>query len=312
VLDITARGDRLYITGTVNGERVRRSTGLKVGQEAEARRLLTENMGPRVSECADEYIRSQRVGTTSQTYIRRFVDRFGPVRLGKIDVARVYAFFSTRKKAPETVRREIGAVQAMLNWSARANGVERTFNIQKPRAGEPRLRFLEQHEVQAMIENASSFFRPFVVGLFYSGMRRGELAGLVGRDMVNGQFIVATAKGRGGRVRHRSVPVHPEIESVLPTRPGPHDPLFVNEYGEAWVHDLTRINKLWKETASRAGVEDCVPHDARRTFASRLLESGVDIRTIAALLGHEDLSMLMRYAQVRGQRKVDVMSSLVY
>lgn len=79
--------------------------------------------------------------------------------------------------------------------------------------------------------------------------------------------------------------------------------VFLDENGKPWAEDVTRINKHWMAVCEAAGVVDCVPHDARRTFASMLLENDVDLRTIADLLGHSKLDLLMLYAQVRAPRK---------
>jgi len=47
-----------------------------------------------------------------------------------------------------------------------------------------------------------------------------------------------------------------------------------------------------------AGLEDFTWHCLRHTFASRLVMAGVDIRTVAELMGHRTLAMTMRYAHL--------------
>lgn len=55
----------------------------------------------------------------------------------------------------------------------------------------------------------------------------------------------------------------------------------------------------WKEILKSAGVDkDARVHDARHTAATLLLEEGVDIRVIQAVLGHSQLATTKRYTHI--------------
>jgi len=59
------------------------------------------------------------------------------------------------------------------------------------------------------------------------------------------------------------------------------------------------LSRLFHETADAAGIKKAVTlHALRHSFATHLLERGTDIRIIRALLGHEKLDMMARYARV--------------
>ncbi len=60
-----------------------------------------------------------------------------------------------------------------------------------------------------------------------------------------------------------------------------------------------QLNRLFHEAADAAGITKAVTlHSLRHSFATHLLERGVDIRIIQALLGHEKLDTTARYTRV--------------
>ncbi len=61
---------------------------------------------------------------------------------------------------------------------------------------------------------------------------------------------------------------------------------------------LKDIKKAWGEVLKDAGIENFRFHDLRHTFASKLAMNGVDLNAIRELLGHSDMSMVLRYAHL--------------
>ncbi|TAM33010.1 MAG: integron integrase [Nevskiaceae bacterium] len=85
------------------------------------------------------------------------------------------------------------------------------------------------------------------------------------------------------------------------------------ESGEIRRHHLDEsvIQKLIRRAAQKAGITRPVsPHVLRHSFATHLLESGYDIRTVQELLGHSDVSTTMIYTHVLNRSGRGVISPL--
>ncbi len=112
------------------------------------------------------------------------------------------------------------------------------------------------------------------------------------------QLLVAHGKG----AKERLVPLSPRLLQALRTywkkyRPATY--LFPGKTPDR-PYAATSIQKAIKASAQRAGIRKSVhPHVLRHSYATGLLEAGVDILTISRLLGHASFATTMIYLHVR-------------
>jgi site-specific recombinase XerD len=69
---------------------------------------------------------------------------------------------------------------------------------------------------------------------------------------------------------------------------------------------LTDIKTAWKQLllgVSGGPIEGFRVHDLRHTFASKLVQAGVDLNTVRELLGHADIKMTLRYAHLAPEHR---------
>ena len=139
--------------------------------------------------------------------------------------------------------------------------------------------------------------------LYGSGLRITELIELRLVDLhLNMGFINVTGKGN----KERIVPIGDEGQYALKRyidrgrseiKKVMGDIIFVNNRGAK----ISRVGfyKTLKRLAIKAGItKDISPHTLRHSFASHLLENGVDLRMVQELLGHEDISTTQIYTHI--------------
>ncbi len=72
---------------------------------------------------------------------------------------------------------------------------------------------------------------------------------------------------------------------------------------------LFQINKIHVKTVNRIGLKFRL-YDCRHTFATRVLDSGIDLLTLASMLGHSSLNHVMRYAHPSETRKNEAIQQM--
>lgn len=138
--------------------------------------------------------------------------------------------------------------------------------------------------------------------LYGSGIRVGELASLRCGDVsLESSTVRVLGKGRKVRVVPLGGISAAAIRDYLSARsvaePVNGSPLFLNSRGGALT--ARSVARLLDAAMARAGIaRHLSPHGMRHSFATHLLESGADLRSIQEMLGHSSLSTTQRYARV--------------
>ncbi len=140
--------------------------------------------------------------------------------------------------------------------------------------------------------------------LYGAGLRIGEALSLTRDDLMRGDRITVTGKGN----KQRNVPVLPIIRmtaekylAACPYALKSDAPVFVGSRGEALNPAVAQRNL--RALRRQLGLPDSVtPHALRHSFATHLLASGADLRSLQELLGHSSLSTTQLYTQVDAQQ----------
>ena len=144
--------------------------------------------------------------------------------------------------------------------------------------------------------------QPLVLIALNTGLRRGELFQLRWKDVdLDAKWLrVDGATAKNGQTRR--VPLNTEALTVLEAWRNQATDAEPFVFPGAEGKRLKRIDRAWQRLCKRAALAGFRFHDLRHHFASRLVQSGVDLNTVRELLGHADITMVLRYAHLSPDR----------
>jgi len=180
---------------------------------------------------------------------------------------------------------------------------------------------LSRDEVRRLLAVAPNLKLRAMLSLAYGcGLRAGEVVRLRVGDIDSAQGIIRIVQSKGRKDRNVMLPA--DVLSLLrqwwrerPTRKDSGVPLadrwlFPSRVGRSCL-TTRQFARLFRATVAAAGIRKPVTlHTLRHSFATHLLERGVDIRVIQALLGHAKLTTTAGYTRVATGMIADVASPL--
>ena len=192
----------------------------------------------------------------------------------------------------------------MLGWD-----IPNPWGRQRLREPPGRARWLTHAEVAALLAAAERrrarwpWIADFVRLCTYSGLRPGEALGLTWERVDLAAPSIRFEPGDQKSGRRSLVPVNEHARRALLDRARfratwcPASPWVFCRRDGSRVAD---IKKGFAACCAEAGIEGAHPHDLRRTFGSWLVQQGVGIERVSALLRHSDVSVTARvYAHLR-------------
>jgi site-specific recombinase XerD len=141
-----------------------------------------------------------------------------------------------------------------------------------------------------------------------TGLRYGELTGLEWSaiDFRARNLTVTGRTSKGARTRH--IPLNAEALDVLTRWRGKISKglVFSNQDGTR----IGTVKTAWLSILMEAKIEAFRWHDLRHTFASKLVQRGVNLAVVRDLLGHGDFALTLRYAHLEPKQKADAVARL--
>lgn len=209
---------------------------------------------------------------------------------------------------------ELIYLSAMIEWAVKQKLCnERLCDYDSLPYRRPIPSILTKGETTKFYNAASLLYRAIFLCLYHAGMRKQEVVTLtIGR--VNFEANHITVKGK--RDKERILPMSPLLRGALrqwldERKRRSHDDPDLVFPSRITGKSLTDIRRGIEFAKKKAGITKRItPHMLRHSFATHLLDAGIDLRTIQELLGHDEISTTEIYTQVAYFKKEEAINAL--
>ena len=240
----------------------------------------------------------------------------------KISDFRSFLSYLRNKDISSTsIARIISSLKSFFNYLLNTNLIESTIvqSLRTPKQKKSLPRPISSELAIETIKHAQDMEKEKWIGmrnksilmlLYGCGLRISEALNLNFEDINENDYLIIKGKGNKERMVPLMDYVKNDIENYIHECPKnfmKDDPLFVGKRLDRlspriiqYVLEKIRHNLSLPETAT--------PHALRHSFATHLLDSGGDLRTIQELLGHSSLSTTQKYTKVETEKLYDAYS----
>jgi len=232
---------------------------------------------------------------------------FGKLKLSEITGYDVEKFKAERQKqglSNKYINNLLCILSKCLNIAEEWELLEKRPKIKFLKVAPQKFDYLSIEEGETLLANADGLLKDMIFFALHTGLRFGEIIALTWNDINLKENIVTVSKSvsrgylgstKSNKIRY--IPLSNSLVIMLENRrlnksnlvfPNTVDKFLIQERCRNWLHQICK----------KAGLRKIGWHTFRHTFASRLAENGISMRTIQELLGHADTNTTMRYAHL--------------
>ena len=238
----------------------------------------------------------------------------GSTKLGDITPVSIEKYRVERLKmgvTKSTVNREITIMKKMFNlaidWNLTCSNPVMKVKLFSDKDTQKE-KILTREEETKLLAEIPDYLKPILIVALNTGMRRGEILTLKWEQVDLARRIIRVRYTKSGK--SRIIPINDVLLNTfleLERLNCGNVYLFLNpKTGLPYIE----VKKSFKAACQRAGIEGLRFHDLRHTFATSLIESGVDIITVRDLLGHFSVRVTQRYTHSNQYQKVAAVQRL--
>ena len=278
------------------------------------------SIGIQIDRFMEELARGNLSVHTRRAFVadlKRFPEFAGSASIPEIGVPHVRAWMASlhdRKLAASSIRRHVATLRAFFRFLKREGltAVNPAGMVLIPKLPHRLPAFLTVAETAALLDGVKEMAKQnpgrriardlTVLEVLYGcGLRVSELTGLNLKDIDHTEgWLLIRGKGRKERQVPYGSKAKEALEAYLPLRkadPAQHA-LFVEPSGKHRLTERSVRNIVTRYGLEVLGNASIHPHTLRHAFATHMLDSGCDLRSLQDLLGHSSISSTQIYTHV--------------
>lgn len=241
---------------------------------------------------------TQKVYTYAVSGFARF-HSLSPDKLGIEEIRKYRMHLLQRGMKARSINPIVGALRFFYGTTLGNKELAEAIPYARPEDTLPAV--LTREQVLALIRaEPDLMMRTIFIVIYAAGLRISEVVKLVPADINSERRVMHVRQAKGHKDRY--VMLSEQLLAILrrywrqrrPTGgvlfPGPNPSRSIT---------VRSVQRAFRDAADRAGLDQNVtPHTLRHSFATHLLEQGVDVRVIQQLLGHSNINSTTRYTRV--------------
>jgi integrase/recombinase XerD len=185
------------------------------------------------------------------------------------------------------------------------------WEIPRPKKPNQLPKVLSENEIGRMFNAISNIKHKAILFTAYSaGLRVSEVINLKIKDVDSGrmQLLIEKSKGKKDRYVGLSILLLDVLRAYLQAcKPMPKKYVFENPLKAGEQYSTRSAQQIFQDAKEKARInKDVGIHSLRHSFATHLLEKGIDIRYIKDLLGHFSIKTTEKYLHVKRETLVNI------